>query len=395
MLTPTEIQEAAQHTSSGVCARTRLDSARDDKLYFAQVHEDPLLEIQALALGPSDRAAVVSSAGCTVLSLLSSGGRIVGIDLNATQNHLVELKHAAVLALAPGDATAMLGGHPLPETVREQWYRSKLRALLSPLARQYWDDQVRLIRAGILHGGQSEKFRAIFSAAIKRFIHPPRRIERLLDCGTIEEQRQFFERHWNTRRWRLWFRLLYNRYAFGMGLDPAFFENVSSKDFSQLFYRTTKQSLADLPIATNYFFHHMFLGYYPYNTQDGLPPYLSDAGAQAARRNAAKLQLVDGAYMDYLRQQPARSIDAFSLSNICEWMSKDEIHALFSEIVRTGTPGARICFRNFVGHTDVPADLSRHVVVDTRLSQKLTLQDRSMTQPRFITAKLSHSGSSQ
>ena len=74
-------------------ARVTLPGAVHDRLFFAQVREDPRAELAALRPGPDDDVVVVSSGGCTALSLLAAGaGRVVAVDLNATQNHLVELK---------------------------------------------------------------------------------------------------------------------------------------------------------------------------------------------------------------------------------------------------------------------------------------------------------------
>jgi hypothetical protein len=76
----------------------RLPSASADRLFFAQVREDPLLEIDALVPAPDSTIVVVSSGGCTALSLVACGaGRVISVDSNSTQNHLVELKAQACL----------------------------------------------------------------------------------------------------------------------------------------------------------------------------------------------------------------------------------------------------------------------------------------------------------
>ncbi|MGH7619814.1 MAG: DUF3419 family protein, partial [Gemmatimonadaceae bacterium] len=83
--------------------RVSLPGAIDDRLYFAQVREDPLLEIEALQPTASDSLVVVGSGGCTALSLLSAGaGRVASVDLNRSQNHLIELKLATVSTMPQG-----------------------------------------------------------------------------------------------------------------------------------------------------------------------------------------------------------------------------------------------------------------------------------------------------
>ena len=93
-------------------ARVSLPGVVHDRLFFAQVREDPHAELAALQPGPDDEVVVVSSGGCTALSLLAAGaGRVVAVDLNATQNHMVELKTAAT-TLGARDAVAFLGALP-------------------------------------------------------------------------------------------------------------------------------------------------------------------------------------------------------------------------------------------------------------------------------------------
>jgi hypothetical protein len=97
----------------------RLPSVSADRLFFAQVREDPLLEIDALAPAPDSTIVVVSSGGCTALSLVACGaGRVISVDSNATQNHLVELKAQAVRSLEPGALLGFLGAASAPKAWR-------------------------------------------------------------------------------------------------------------------------------------------------------------------------------------------------------------------------------------------------------------------------------------
>jgi len=113
--------------------RIALSGAVHDRLFFAQVREDPRVELTALRPGPDDEVVVVSSGGCTALSLLAAGAkRVAAVDLNATQNHMVELKTAAT-TLGGRDAVAFLGA--LPSARRRETYAS-LREALTPAARR-------------------------------------------------------------------------------------------------------------------------------------------------------------------------------------------------------------------------------------------------------------------
>lgn len=369
-------------------ARTTLGGARTDRLFFAQVREDPMLELEALAPSASDTVVVVSSGGCTALSLLGAGaGRVVAVDLNMTQNHLVELKAAAVSRLDPAGAIAFLGGQPSTGGQRLAQY-SELRDALTPRARAHWDTRRWAIRSGVITCGVSERLIALVVAGLRWLVHPRTRIQRLLDCASLAEQREFVEREWITRRWRWLFSLLLGRKTFDRTYERAFFANARVASFADHFRALAERSLTEVPVRDNYFLHHMLTGRYPIDVAGGVPPYLSRAGAAGVRAHRGRLSIVDGSFTDALRLMRSVSVNAFALSNICEWMTDQEIDAMFAEIMRVAAPGARLCFRNFVGWTDVPRRWRDHIIVDEALSATLTRRDRSVVQPRFVACRI-------
>jgi S-adenosylmethionine-diacylglycerol 3-amino-3-carboxypropyl transferase len=364
--------------------RVALPGAVNDRLFFAQVREDPRVELTALRPGPDDEVVVVSSGGCTALSLLAAGaGRVVAVDLNATQNHMVELKTAAT-TLGGRDAVAFLGA--LPSARRRETYAS-LRQALSPAARRYWDNRARQVSTGVIGAGVSERFITAVVTTLRLAVHPRARIERLLACRTLDEQRALFEREWSTRRWRALFALLCNRLVLRNTYPAEFFAQVENPSFALHFRRLAEHALTELPVSSNYFLHQMFAGRYPVEERDGVPPYLSDRGVAVIASAGERLQLVDGAMTEYLRTRPARSVHAFALSNICEWMTPAEIEALFREVLRTAAPGARLVYRNFVGWTELPAGCER-IVPDHDLGARLSREDRSAMQRRVVACRL-------
>ena len=376
-------------SGAGIAARpsrTTLPDARHDRLFFAQVHEDPLLELETLAPAAQQRLVVVSSGGCTALSLLAAGaGEVVAVDLNATQNHLVELKLIAASRLGGPLAVGFLGGGGAAPASRLATY-ARLRDALSSAARAHWDARPGDLARGVLHTGASERFLALVVRAIKMLVHPERRVRRLLASRSVAEQRAFYEREWNTWRWRALFKALLNRWAFRRSHDPAFFEHVENPSFSGHFLRAAQHALTDLPVADNYFLHVALTGWYP--PGGARPPYLTADGATSLAVVAERLTLVDGSYTAFLRTQPDASVTGFALSNICEWLSAGDVEQLFAEIVRTAAPGARVCFRNFVGWTEVPARWRDVVVEDRQWGATLSRGDRSLVQRRFAICRV-------
>ncbi|HVE45385.1 MAG TPA: DUF3419 family protein [Acidimicrobiales bacterium] len=368
--------------------RTTLPDAREDRLFFAQVREDPCVELEALQVKPTDTVVVVSSGGCTALSLLAAGaGRVVAVDLNAAQNHLVELKAAALAELEPAEAVAFLGGWKATSASRLSSYE-ELRHRLSPVAAAYWDGRRSNIAGGVLNAGVSERFISVITAVIRKAIHRPPRIRRLLSCRSLDEQKQLYELEWDNRRWRLLFKALLNRAVFRHTYDPAFFRHVDNPSFATHFHGLIEHVLVDVPVKDNYFVHHMLTGSYPKDEPNGLPPYLQAEGASTAAGRLDRLTLVDGAYLTYLQSCPDAGIDAFTLSNICEWLDAAQLDELFGEIVRTAAPGARLVFRNFVGWTEVPERWRDLVVEDRARGEELIAGDRSGVQRRVAVCRI-------
>lgn len=369
-------------------SRSNLNGATEGRLLFAQVREDPLLEIDALKVRPGGRYVVVGSGGCTALSMIAAGaGHVAAVDLSKIQNHLTELKAVSRGLVSPWEYQGFLGAEPMLGARRARIYWA-LRENLSAEAVEYWDANGDLIELGVLGSGASEQFIRILARVIRSGVHPRSRIERLLACRSLEEQRRLYHSEWNNRRWRALFSVLVNRWTFNKTYDPAFFRNVENPSFAKHFHRLFEHAICEVPAATNYFLHYMLTGRYPVLLDGGIPPYLDPAWDPTPDELANSLEIVDGRYEDYLRSCGTSSVDGFALSNICEWMDDFGIDGLFDEIVRVAKPGARLVFRNFVGHTEVPERLRDRVLEDRDAGLKAIAKDRSCVQARIAICRI-------
>jgi S-adenosylmethionine-diacylglycerol 3-amino-3-carboxypropyl transferase len=363
-----------------VIARSELPGARSDTLFFGQVCEDQRLEVTALRDHLDSPIAVVTSGGCTALSLIAEGAvDVTGIDLNRSQNHLAELKAVAVSSLGTVAATALLGGTPAEQASRGQAYQ-EIRTFLSAGARAYWDAQPRVIAAGVLNAGAAERLYRIIAWTTRALVHPKARVQALLQQQDLARQQAFYDGTWNTRRWRWVFAVLANRFVLRANYTPEFFEHLVNPSFALHFHGTFERGLRDLPIGDNYFAQYIFGGHF---TPQARPPYLDPANEARLAGAQQRLSLADASYLDYLRGQPDASIGGFALSNICEWLTAEQIDELFAQVVRTARPDARLVFRNFVGWTEVPRRWQQHVVEDVPLGEKLIALDRSLCQRRI------------
>jgi S-adenosylmethionine-diacylglycerol 3-amino-3-carboxypropyl transferase len=387
MAAPRPNTERATRERAAV-SRKVLAGAKEDRLFFAQVREDPLLEIDALSPLSDARVVVVSSGGCTALSLLASGAKeVVAVDLNSTQNHLVELKVMALRRLVSPELMSFLGVAPGTARRRVRTY-AVLRPHLSEEAVEYWDRHESLIGRGVLNCGVSERFIAAVVGVVKLAIHDKARIARLLALRNPEEQKDFFAREWNTWRWKLLFPLLLNRWTFNRTYDPGFFREVENPSFAAHFRGLIEHALREVPVRTNYFLHQMLSGTYPIQAPGGVPPYLDPSRRELTRSTLDRLQLVDAGYAEYLATCEDDSIDALALSNICEWLDQRGIDDLFEQVVRVARPGARVCFRNFVGHTSIPERFRSKLIEDVTRGEEAIKRDRSCLQSRIVICRV-------
>jgi S-adenosylmethionine-diacylglycerol 3-amino-3-carboxypropyl transferase len=386
-MTALALQESRVRSRASHVDRSEVGGTIDGRLFFAQVREDPCVEIAALRPGGAGRIVAVSSGGCTALSLLGAGAREVhSVDVIRAQNHLVELKAAAVRTLDRRAAIAFLGGLPAAGGERLRAY-AHLRDVLTAPARAFWDSRRRAVRGGVLRAGVSERFIALVSWLVRHVVHDPARVHRLLACRTLDEQRALFVGEWSTRRWRWLFDALLNRWTMSRAYDPAFFANAGLPSFAAHFRTLAERALTELPVANNYFLHEMLEGRYPVAVTDGVPPYLGEEGARDIASGRGTLRLVDGGMTEHLRSLPDASVDGIALSNICEWLAPADVLALFREIERVTVPGGRVVLRNFVGFTALPRECAR-IEEDVAFGAALARTDRSMVQYRVVVARV-------
>ncbi len=310
------------------------------------------------------------------------------MDVNRAQNHLVELKIAAVCGLARETAIAFLGGQDMPGRRRIELYRT-LRPRLTDAARAYWDARSTSVARGAINAGVSERFIRLVCWFVRHVVQTPSRVERLLACRSLEEQQDLFTREWDTRRWRWMFTVLLNRWSMSRAFDPRFFAQRRADELRRTFparSRAMRSPRSRSPTTTSC--TTCSWGGIRIEQPEGVPPYLGARGCGVIAGGTGSLLLVDGGMTDHLRTLPDRSVNAFALSNICEWLSEAEIPALFREVERVAAPGARLVFRNFVGWTDLPGGSTR-LEEDRQLGAALIREDRSALQPRVVVCRVS------
>ena len=344
------------------------------KLIFTHNWEDPAMDERALNIKEGDTIFTITSGGCNTLGFLRFNPTAVYcVDINAAQNHLMELKKAALRKL---DYEMLCGFFGLQESNERMKLYNGLKEALSADALNFWNANSSIISKGIIMNGRYERFVKI-AGKLLRLLQGNRKVKAFFTFKSVDEQQKFYDERWDNKRWRWIFNTMFNKKRLakkGLVSDYFHFDDGASS-FSESFYKRASHVMKDIPVQSNYFLALYFLGHYFNN--ENIPDYLKPENFSSIKNNINKVIPVSADSKYWLEQQPDQMFNAFALSNICELMDDKDTHKLFSEVIRTAKPGARIIFRNLMIAREVPEDLRQIIVKDESLSKQLQFDDRS------------------
>ena len=108
--------QAAPTTKRGILER--VFARLFEGLVYAQIWEDPEVDLAALELGPTSRLVTIASGGCNVMSYLTADPmHVQAVDLNPAHVALLKLKLAAARHLPHYEASAPSSPRPTPPTI--------------------------------------------------------------------------------------------------------------------------------------------------------------------------------------------------------------------------------------------------------------------------------------
>ena len=326
--------------------RSGRDRAAWDFIRYASVWEDADLLCEALApSAQGGRLLSIASAGDNALALLTlDPAEVVAVDLNPAQLASVELRIAAFRELEHPDLLAFLGATPSAD--RSATYR-KIRDRLPAGARGFWDAHPETVAGGVIHAGKFERYLRAFRRWVLPLVHGRRTIERLRLPRSVDEQREFYAREWDTWRWRTLFRVFFGRTVMGrLGRDPALFDHVGGVSAGDRILARTRYALSELPVRSNPYCAYIMTGSYP---PEALPRYLRPEHFEAIRDRLGRVRPVRAG-----AEEVEGPFDGFNLSDVFEYMSPAEHERVYSALVDRARPGARLAYWNMLARRARP-----------------------------------------
>ncbi len=372
----------------------RLFTAMFKGLVYPQIWEDPLIDMEALAIKPGDRIVAIASGGCNVMSYLTADpAAITAVDLNPAHVAFNRLKIAAATHLPGYDSFYRFFGKA-DEKANLAAYERFLRPVLDDATRAYWDKRgltgrrrVSIFSRDLYHHGLLGWFIGVGHRVAKLYGINPRD---MLKARTMEEQRAYFDTalaplfdkrmiRWATSR---------KSSLFGLGIPPAQYEalaSVTGGDMAAVLRQRLERLACDFPLSENYFAWQAFGRGYADTSEVGeagpLPPYLQERHFALVRDRANRIEVFNRSVTELLASEPDASRDCYVFLDAQDWMTDTQLNELWSEVTRTARPGARVIFRTAAEDDLLPGRVADETLAHwhyrAEQSRAWTLRDRS------------------
>lgn len=359
-------------------------------LVYAQIWEDPEVDLEAMALTSDCHVVAIASGGCNILSYLTADpARITAVDLSQAHVALNRLKLTAAQRLPSwSDYYRFFGAADSRANPRA--YDRHIAPFLDPASRAYWEGRslhrggrrrISIFAKNAYHHGVLGRFIGAAHVAARAYGVDFRK---LLAARTIEEQQRFFDTvlaplfDKPAVRWATSNRLS----LYGLGIPPAQYEALAGgRDMGSVLRDRVERLACGFSLDDNYFAWQAFGRGYARNASGPLPPYLRQENFAAVKRGAERVEVLNRSVTDYLAACPAGSRDRYVLLDAQDWMTDAQLNALWSEIIRTARPGARVIFRTAAEPSLLPGRVAPEILdqwhYEAEASRAFTARDRS------------------
>ena len=359
-------------------------------LVYAQIWEDPDIDLEALQLGPEHHLVTIASGGCNVMSyLIANPGRVTAVDLNRGHVALNRLKLAAAQNLPDHDTFYRFFGQA-DSRANPEIYERYLKPVLDPVSRKYWEERdplgrtrVRFFARNVYRYGLLGTFIGAGHKLARMLGGDPRK---LLEANSLEEQRAIFDKELAPLFEKRLVKWLMDQpmSLYGLGIPPAQYKHLAASGpggIKQVLRDRLERLACDFDIDDNYFAHQAFGRRYGDNKDAPVPPYLKPEHFDRVRTNAARVEVKLINLIDFLKSNPAASLDRYVLLDAQDWMNDATLTDLWTEITRTARPGARVIFRTAGEESVLPGRLPFEVLsrwgYDEAQCKAFTKRDRS------------------
>lgn len=312
----------------------------NNPLKYSNCWEDAFLIRSSLQIDAESKVMSIASAGDNSFMLLADHPKeMVCLDLNEIQLALTELKEQAIKNLTYKEFLQLLGFEE--SDIRGDLFL-KIKENISESSQSFLSSE--MIEGGIVHLGKFEQYFQLFSKKILPLIHSNKRIMELFEKKSSAEQKNFYNKSWNSLRWRLLFRIFFSKYVMGKrGREPEKLKEVKLNVGKEIFKRAGKH-LSSVESQNNYMLGYILSG----NFNKCLPPYAQVENFRLTKAwlQENEIQYFHGDLESCLLKYP--DFNRFNLSNIFEYMPVDLFKKQVLCLDKYSSPGSICSYWNLM-----------------------------------------------
>jgi S-adenosylmethionine:diacylglycerol 3-amino-3-carboxypropyl transferase len=341
---------------------------------FGISQEDALIENKVLDLKNSDRLLCITSAGDVPLNLLALKDiRITAVDISTNQNAMLRLKLNAAVALEPSEAAGFLGYMRQDKNVRLKMFK-RVSEFLIEKDQLFWNQNINAINKGIINVARFEKYIQKFNGILLAIVNK-KKLLKLIEFTRTEDQFQYFDKKIKSPLLKNLFKLVFHPKLYkDHGISSQGFINTETNNLAEFFFNRFRDFCCSTPAWKNYFLQYTFFNQVLY--PEALPEFLSDAGCENIRKHHENLNIRTESIFTFLKTCQEDTYNKFHVSNIGDWVGKNEFSDLLNLIHTKSTPQGRISSRYIHYLHPVPKALQTTIIPDFSLGEKLLKTDR-------------------
>ncbi len=308
----------------------------NNKVQFAVVREDPLIEVDILRPLNPKKILLIASGGCTAFSLQSIFPKLelTLLDPNPYQIDLIKNKMVKLLLFSRSETKHLFN----VEDARQD---------------------------GFNECGNFESLFRGFRNFIYDLVIPEAQLRKIFYTRTGKNE--VTEIMFNNKFWNVAFDIFFCDSFLSTMFGPEAVQHAPPGSYPQYFKKMMEKELGKDSAYDNYFLHHILLGHY-INQKRCLPIYLNRPPENF------NFKFVNGVLeaIDDLE-----SYDFINLSNIFDWMPKNDIQSIAERLSKSMKPGAVLLFRQLNSATDYQVFFKDNFKFDNSKGEELLGKDQS------------------
>ena len=311
------------------------------KINYSASNEDSFSEIEALDIKETDNILCITASWARCLDLLlSNPNKILSIDFNPAQNHLLELK---ILWYKYLDYEQFISFIWINKDYSRLEIYKKIKNNLSQEARTFWDNHLKIISKWVIYSWTWEKI--LISMSHLSFLRK-KMINKLFSFNDIKEQKDYWNKVWCDNIFKTFLKICSSRFLWKYIIREPWVD-IIDKDYNVYDYIKWKLDFLwnNFLLKDNDFANLIFLWKYKYN----FPIHLRKEYFDIIKNWVDKIEIKTIWLYEVLDNKDLMNeITAISLSDFGSYSDDKSYNNIWEKIVKNTNSWTKFCERQFL-----------------------------------------------